>query len=342
MTACCLFCLAANAQVPVTIGTPGQPVATTQPSFAYKKLNQNLSYAFIIDKPGTIHPQEGDQISVNLRSVYGNTAMFNTFLAFKGKPAVYGVNKPSFKGDFIEAIMLMTAGDSMVCLVDADALYKNTNTKKPDFIKSGDKIQYFIKLLSIKTKEQLQQEQQAAIMKQVKEQEAKQKAIAAKQMIVDDKILKAWFASHHLSPVKTASGLYYTIKEEGTGEHPIPGDTVFMNYTGTFLDGTKFDSNEDSAFFHVMPYSFPLGRGVVIKGWDEGVPLLKTGAKAALYIPSPLGFGTLVRPAVSGNPKGIPANSILVFDLKLISYKHPVPVLIPATKIDSLPKPVKN
>lgn len=334
VTAGCLSGLLAVAQKTVTASST-QPPVSPQASYAYKKLNPQLSYAFIIDKPTKIHPQEADQITVNMQSVYNGKVMFNTTQAFKGKPAIYTVNKPAFKGDFIEAIMLMTPGDSMVCLVDADALYKNTKNKRPDFIKAGDKIQYFIKLLSVKPKEQVQQEQQAAFIKQMKEQEAK-------QMLVDDKKLKTYFSAHHISPVKTKSGLYYSIKEEGSGEQALPGDTVALFYTGRLLDGTKFDSNEDSAFFHVVPYQFVLGRGSVIKGWDEGVALLRTGAKATFYIPSPLGYGTQASPGVNANPKGIPANSVLLFDVQLLSNRHPVPVELPAVKTDSLAKPVKQ
>jgi FKBP-type peptidyl-prolyl cis-trans isomerase len=341
LIACFLFSLAAVAQntTPVTISA--QPV-TTQASYAYKNINPQLSYAFIIDKPGKIHPQEGDNISINMQSVYNNRPLYSTFVAMKGKPAVYSVTKPAYKGDLIEAIMLMTPGDSIVCLADAETLYKNSKTKKPDFIKTGDKIQYFIKLVSIKPKEQVLKEQQEAFMKQMKEQEAKQKAAAAKQMIVDDKKLKTYFTSHQLSPVKTASGMYYIIKEEGTGELAMPGDTVTMMYTGRLLDGTKFDSNEDSAFFHMVPYQFPLGRGQVIKGWDEGITHLKPGSKATFYIPSPLGYGPQASPGVNANPKGIPANSILVFDVQLISCKHTIAVAPSAPKADSLAVPVKN
>jgi FKBP-type peptidyl-prolyl cis-trans isomerase len=341
MIVCSLLSLVAATQNNTPVTLTQQPIST-QPAFSYKKLNPQLSYAFIVDKPGKIHPQEGDNITVNMQSVFKNNIMFNTAVAFKGKPAVYNVNKPAFKGDFIEAIMLMTPGDSMVCLVDADALYSNTKNKKPDYIKSGDKLQYFVKLISIKSKEQVQKEQQEAIMKQIKEQEAKQKAAAAKQMIVDDKKLKAYFASQHISPSKTASGLYYIIKEEGTGEQAMPGDSVAVNYTGKLLDGTRFDSNEDTAFHHVVPYQFILGQGAVIKGWDEGIALLKAGTKATLYIPSPLAYGSQSRPPVSGNPKGIPSNSIQVFDLQLISTKRFVPAATPLSKTDSLGNMIKN
>jgi FKBP-type peptidyl-prolyl cis-trans isomerase len=211
----------------------------------------------------------------------------------------------------------------MICLVNADMLFKSTKNKKPDFIKSGDKVQYFVKLVSVKTKDQVQKEQQAAFTKQMQEQMEKQKKDAAKQLINDDKDLQAYFTKNHITPTKTASGLYYTIKEEGSGELPKTGDTIVMNYTGTLLDGTKFDSNEDTAFHHVSPFQFSLGKGQVIKGWDEGVALLKTGAKATLYIPSPMAYGSQARPGGGANPKGIPANSILLFDVQLISMKTP-------------------
>jgi len=251
--------------------------------------------------------------------------VYSTAIAFKGKPGVFSVLKPAFKGDLIEAVNLMTPGDSITCVVDAVALFKGSKSKMPDFIKAGDKVQYFIKLVSIKSKEQVQKEQQEAFMKQMKEQQAKQKAAEAKQLVADDKKLKAYFAKNHITPLKTSSGLYYTIKEDGKGDKAMPGDSVSMNYTGTLLDGTKFDSNTDTAFKHTQPFWFVLGRGAVIKGWDEGVALLKSGTKAVFYIPSTMAYGAQARPGGGANPKGIPANSILLFDVELLSTKHPAP-----------------
>ena len=312
-----------------------QPVTVPVNNYNYKTINPQLQYAFIVNKPTTPHPQEGDQVMLNMQSVCNNRLMYNTAQAFKGKPGVYGVTKPAFKGDLIEAISLMTPGDSIVCLVDAVALFKSSKNKLPDFIKPGDKVQYFIKLVSIKPKDEVQKEQQAAFMKQMKEQQAKQKAEAAKQMIKDDKVLKDYFTRKHITPLKTASGLYYTIIEEGKGELPANGDSVTMNYTGTLLDGTKFDSNTDTAFKHTQPFQFVLGRGAVIKGWDEGVALLKQGTKAVLYIPSPMAYGVQARPGGGANPKGIPANSILLFDVELLSSKHPVPPPVVVPHVDS-------
>jgi FKBP-type peptidyl-prolyl cis-trans isomerase len=324
LMASCMVSIAAIAQNNQP-GPPPPPAPPPVSNFTYKTINPQLKYAFIINKTSTPNPQEGDQVSLSMQSFCNNRIVYSTAIAFKGKPGVYGVTKPSFKGDLIEAISLMTPGDSITCVVDAVALFKGSKAKMPDFIKPGDKVQYFIKLVSIKSKEQVQKEQQAAFMKQMQEQQAKQKAAEAKQLAKDDKTLKAYFTKNHLTPTKTASGLYYTITAEGTGEKPMTGDSVSMNYTGTLLDGTKFDSNTDTAFKHTQPYQFPLGRSAVIKGWDEGVALLKTGSKAVFYIPSTMAYGTQARPGSGANPKGIPANSILLFDVELLSSKHPAP-----------------
>lgn len=293
-----------------------------QPPYNFKKLNANLEYAFIVNRPTSQSPKEGDQISVNMTMVSNDKLLFSSWQSNKGKPSVYGVAKPIFKGDVIEVISLMTVGDSVVCRCDADALFKNTKTNRPNFIKSGDKIYYFIKLVSIKTKEQLQKEQSDAINKQIQDQMAKQKAAAEKQAVADEKLLKAYFAKKNINPTKTSSGLYYQINTEVNGVQPLPGDTVVMSYTGTLMDGTKFDSNEDTAFHHPQPYEFVLGRGVVIRGWDEGIALLKQGSKATFFIPSGLAYGPQPRPGTPENKKGIPANSILIFDVQLVNVKH--------------------
>ncbi len=310
------------------------------PALNFKRMNSALEYAFVIDKPGGKHPVEGDIIRVNMISICNGRMLFSSADRNKGKPAEFSANKPNFKGDIIEPIMLMTPGDSIACLVDADVLFTNTKNKKPDFIKKGDKIQYFIKLVSIKPKEQVQKEQQEAFNKQIKEQMEKQKKEEAKTMAKDDKSLQDYFKQHNLNPVKTAGGMYYTLSKEGEGDTPKTGDTVVMNYTGTLMDGTKFDSNEDTAFHHVTPFEFSLGRGQVIKGWDEGVALLKKGSKATFYIPSPMAYGAQSRPGGGANPKGIPANSILFFDVELVNIKPQTATPTPAPAPS--PVPVEN
>jgi hypothetical protein len=112
------------------------------------------------------------------------------------------------------------------------------------------------------------------------------------------------------SEVTTATGLKYTDLVVGTGPSPRPGQTAVVHYTGTLTDGTKFDSSVDKG----QPYSFVLGRGVVIKGWDEGVATMKVGGKRRLVVPPALGYGPMPRPK-------IPANSTLLFDVELLDVK---------------------
>ncbi len=109
----------------------------------------------------------------------------------------------------------------------------------------------------------------------------------------------------------TASGLRYILQKEGTGDTPKQGQTVLVHYTGTFLDGKKFDSSYDRN----QPIEIPIGVGRVIKGWDEGIMMLKKGSKATLIIPYHLGYGE------QGYPGVIPPKSWLIFDVELLDIK---------------------
>lgn len=109
-------------------------------------------------------------------------------------------------------------------------------------------------------------------------------------------------------PIATDSGLKYIQLNEGTGATPKAGQTVFVHYTGTLEDGTKFDSSRDRN----RPFSFKLGAGQVIKGWDEGISTMKVGERRQLIIPPELGYGA------RGAGGVIPPNATLIFDVELL------------------------
>ena len=109
----------------------------------------------------------------------------------------------------------------------------------------------------------------------------------------------------------TSSGLAYKIIKKGTGAKAEAGKTVSVHYTGKLSNGTKFDSSYDRN----QPIEFELGRGRVIKGWDEGISLLNVGSKATFIIPPDLAYGT------RGAGGVIPPNATLIFEVELVDIK---------------------
>lgn len=111
--------------------------------------------------------------------------------------------------------------------------------------------------------------------------------------------------------VKTASGLQYWDIKVGTGQEAKDGDHVKVHYTGWLTSGKKFDSSVDAH----QPFELTLGKGEVIKGWDEGIAGMKVGGKRQLRIPPDLAYGA------KGYPGVIPPNATLIFDVQLLSIK---------------------
>lgn len=111
--------------------------------------------------------------------------------------------------------------------------------------------------------------------------------------------------------MKTTSGLDYVEVQAGTGPQAQAGKTVAVHYTGKFQDGKVFDSSVSRG----EPITFQLGRGNVIKGWDEGIALMKVGGKAQLTIPPNLAYGE------RGAGGVIPPNATLIFDVEIVSVQ---------------------
>lgn len=114
-----------------------------------------------------------------------------------------------------------------------------------------------------------------------------------------------------IKQMTTASGLTYEDTVEGTGAIASAGQTVNVHYTGWLTNGTKFDSSKDRN----QPFSFHLGAGEVIRGWDEGVAGMKVGGTRKLTIPPQLGYGS------RGAGGVIPPNATLVFEVQLLGVK---------------------
>jgi len=115
--------------------------------------------------------------------------------------------------------------------------------------------------------------------------------------------------------ITTPSGLGYLDTNEGAGESPRKGQTCVMHYTGWLSDGGKPGQKFDSSVDRGQPFSFTVGVGQVIKGWDEGVITMKKGGKRTLHIPAALGYGS------RGAGGVIPPNADLIFDVELIDFR---------------------
>ncbi|WP_296619551.1 FKBP-type peptidyl-prolyl cis-trans isomerase [Marivirga sp.] len=162
-----------------------------------------------------------------------------------------------------------------------------------------------------------QQQKRAEAMEKMQKDAEKQKGI-------DDELIKDFLSENGIEANRTESGLFYMITEETSGEKPEAGDTVKVNYVGKLLDGTVFDTSyEDLAREEGVynpqrtygPIEIPIGKGRVIRGWDEGIMLLNEGSEATLYIPSGLGYGA------RGSGAAVPPNSTLIFDVELVEVK---------------------
>ena len=109
----------------------------------------------------------------------------------------------------------------------------------------------------------------------------------------------------------TDTGMKYEILKEGTGASPKRGDSVTVQYTGWLEDGTKFDSSVDRN----EPFTFKLGVGQVIQGWDDGVATMKVGGKTKFFVPPELGYGK------RGAGGIIPPNATLIFEVELLAIR---------------------
>lgn len=274
----------------------------------YKVINHNTdtSKAFKFDRAMDFH-----LVVKN----YKDSVVQNSYNEKPIKNFIY--QAPRFKGDISEIMQYIAEGDSVVIGVSSDSTAKYQRRPMPKFFPKGTYVRYFMKILKVKPASEAIAEMEKA------KKEAQEKVRRDDSTAIHNYLKEKGLADKAQS---TPSGLYYVITKEGTGERPEKHDTVYTNYVGKLPNGSLFDTNVEEAAKKggkyqgpnpkkYQPFKFILGRRHVIRGWDEGLALLKKGSKAILIVPSTLGYG----PRAMG--KDIPANSTLVFDVELTDFK---------------------
>ena len=280
---------------------------------SFKKV-KGVAFKILKDVPGK-NAEIGGGLEFNLIAKCDTLVLGDSRMQNGGKPVTVPVMDVKEIGQFQAVFPFLSAGDSVLIVISCDTILKTVPEDQrknlPPWLKSGNSVNINMAVVSVKSKEDMEKEQAAAQAAQAaaaKEAEAN----AGKQVEIDNKILQDYFTKNKIKPTKTASGLYYTIKEEGKGPKITNGMTVSMNYTGKLMDGTPFDSNMDPQFKHVEPFKFPVGGHQVIAGWDEGIALFNKGTKATLYIPSTLAYGA------RGAGGSIGPNAVLMFDVEVV------------------------
>ena len=260
----------------------------------YKQTESGLYYKYLVKNDGPT-AQLGEVVEVNLAYYLDDSLMYST--SNIPEPVYDLVREPSFAGDLYEGLTLMHKGDSMSMIMPADSVFLKMFYSRivPDFVDSLSIIRWEVKVIDIMTEEEVNARMQAALDEKFAESE---------------ETLRAYLAENNIEATPTESGLVYVCTQAGNGSKPEAGKKVKVHYTGTLLDGTKFDSSVDRG----EPFEFPLGMGYVIPGWDEGVAMMSKGEKGILYVPAKLAYGER-----QAGP--IPAFSNLIFEVELVDFE---------------------
>ncbi|MBX2906406.1 MAG: FKBP-type peptidyl-prolyl cis-trans isomerase [Taibaiella sp.] len=281
------------------------------------KTIKGMEYTIVKDEKGP-NAKIGEVVEFNLRATCDTTTISDTWKM--GHPAAQPVDSPHNSTDLMAILPMLSAGDSALVYISCDSIIAGIPAEqmsnKPEWMQKGKKIKIELSIVSVKSKDQAMKDMENKRQEEMKKIEEQKAA----QLPVDDKTLQEYFAKNNIKAEKTASGLYYTIQSAGSGKQIEKGQTVSMMYTGKTLDGHVFDSNMDEEVAKKNghgsdPLTFVVGMGQMIPGVDEGAGLLKKGAKATLYLPSPIAYGPQ-----SPSPE-IPANAIMIFEVEIKDVK---------------------
>ncbi len=287
-------------------------------SVDFKKSKSGLPYKVFAS-------EKGDSVKVGSIIKFSYQQLLNDSVIFPQKdqpvtPFYLQVEPQGQPYDISEVLPSLKEGDSVYAVQMVDTFMaraaKNPQAQPlPPQFKKGDKIITTLKVLDVFTNAQEAQAdeaktRQAAFLNDQKIQQ---------QLGNDDKALKAYFAQNGINAQRVGLGTYVQVLQPGTGPKVENGKFVSLKYKGQTLAGKVFDTNMDNSFNHTEPLSFVVGGSPMIKGFEEGILGLNKGAKARLFIPSPLAYG-----AQPPSPE-IKPNENLIFDIEVLDVTNQPP-----------------
>lgn len=260
----------------------------------YQSTKSGLKYKFIKSSDGP-KPETGDVMVMDIAYFTPSDSLLFDSRKIRDSFTVVAV-EPTFTGGVEEGFRLMSEGDSALFKVSADSLYKITfKTYYPPYLQPGAEIRFRVLLKRI-------------IRKAVLDSLAKEHDVEMRRQ--EFSRLDAWLEASKLEVMPTQNGAYLNIVEPGTGPFPQPGDSILVRYIGRTLDGTVFEETRKGD----PPFTFILGQGMVIPGWEECMPMLNKNTVARMIIPSDLAYGAkevgVLKPY-----------STLVFDVEIVEIK---------------------
>ncbi|MBW6460165.1 MAG: FKBP-type peptidyl-prolyl cis-trans isomerase [Bacteroidales bacterium] len=221
----------------------------------------------------------------------------------RGEPIEFRYGNQFENPGFQEALGFMKEGGKANAIVPSSMAFGAQGAGN-GIVPPFSSLYYDIELVDVITPEEWEKKQS--------DRDSQKQADMAKKERDEEVVLQKFLKDNNIIPTTTLpGGLIYIEKEAGTGSQPTEGQKVKVHYTGKLIDGKVFDSSTDRG----EPLEFVIGRGAVIEGWDKGIPLMKTGGKATLIVPSKMGY----KDQGAGNI--IPPYATLIFDVELVSVE---------------------
>ena len=279
----------------------------------FKKAEGGLQYKIISDEKGKLL-KNGNFFEIQFDQVYSgagkDTVLFDSRTVSN---QIVTMDSTAIPPVYFKIFSEARKGDSIIVKQSTDSIMKGGNT--PPFMKKGAFIIAHYKIVNVfETKEAAD----LAYQKQMVLAKTRDSLKAIEQIKVDDKLITEYLAKNKIQATKAPQGTYVEIITPGEGDAADTSKVLKVFYTGRTIGSDKaFDSNTDSAFGHKQVFSVNMGAlpgtpGSVIKGWTDGLSLLKKGAKARLYIPSALAYGS------QGAGGQIKPNENLLFDVEVV------------------------